>query len=94
MGERQGEACYPVVERWQPGGQLSYEQMSSAADTAFSRTKRLPRNKASGVRAPQCHGPPDGSRISMQGPDGVVDLSSKLHSLVKWPRIRTWKRCI
>lgn len=57
-GEGQSEACYPVVERWQPGGQLSYEQMSSAADIAFSRTKHLPSNKASGVHAPQCHSPP------------------------------------
>ena len=32
---------------------------------------------------PSATAPPDGSRISMQGPHGVVDLSSKLRSVVK-----------
>lgn len=78
---------------WQPGGQLSCEQMTSAAAIALGRTTQLPRVKASGVGATKCQGPTDASGVSMQGPDGVVGLSSKLRSRVMWPRIRAWKRC-
>lgn len=78
---------------WQPGGQLSCEQMTSTAAIALGRTTRLPRVKATGVGATKCQGPTDASGVSMQGPDGVVGLSSKLRSHVTWPRIRAWKRC-
>lgn len=57
---------------WQPGGQLSCEQMTSAAAIALGRTKCLPRIKASDVGASKGQGPTDVSRVSMQEPDGVV----------------------